>query len=619
MGNTHWSLPIREIPIPSMAPPPTPMRTTDATWMSRKYIGLDKPHSLVDVLVVVQEESNNKLIMNQMITLPRHHENGEILGFGTFSTVIRCTNCVDINLIVAVKLIEKNKLNKTSITDSLFVAKEVEILLSCAKHPNCINIIEFVEDDLFQYLVMPSMEGGELYHIIASRPFKASEYFAQMISRVIVDVLTFLHAQGIVYRDLKPENILFRRNFSQYKSITPNDVVLVDFGCAKKLSNHQSQCITACGSEYYIAPEIILGIPYDKSVDIWSFGILLHAMLAGVVPFTSMMDNHIFDPVASFGELKVWNHISNPVKSLLAKCLRHEPKERITLHQLAENPWICSRASEKIYSYDKDEIDHSFLEQQQQQRRNTNVGMNNLGVSGSSSSSSRGSFTIPIGVSNSTTTTTTITDQQEQSNTMATSITTTYVPPLLSSKDFYHYNNKIKEDINNTSTNKKDKIKICVLFHSNDQSFATIIGDRLQKEQQQMVLVQMIDDTTDTNSVEQISSPEMIDVLVLVISHHYYESSTCKQQLLFLRKMLMTKKHLVLFPIIVEKEFLPAKITTSTNNPTIHRGWLGIILKGIPLYDILLTDDDDPQSTNEYGLVIKLNLIVLGIREAILL
>lgn len=57
---------------------------------------------------------------------------------------------------------------------------------------------------------------------------------------------------------------------------------LTDFGLAKAIEEGQS-ARTFCGTLEYMAPEMLKGIPYDKSCDWWSLGILIYDMLTGNV------------------------------------------------------------------------------------------------------------------------------------------------------------------------------------------------------------------------------------------------------------------------------------------------------------------------------------------------
>ncbi|MCP9262874.1 cAMP-dependent protein kinase catalytic subunit [Dirofilaria immitis] len=75
------------------------------------------------------------------------------------------------------------------------------------------------------------------------------------------------------YRDLKPENLMLTKI---------GHLKLTDFGFAKIIAD---QTNTLCGTPEYLAPEVIDGKGYDKSVDWWSLGILIYEMLVGLPPF----------------------------------------------------------------------------------------------------------------------------------------------------------------------------------------------------------------------------------------------------------------------------------------------------------------------------------------------
>src|SRR5690606_34433013 len=86
------------------------------------------------------------------------------------------------------------------------------------------------------------------------------------------------HNNKIIYRDLKPENILLDKY---------GHVKLTDFGLSKLIKNKDltDKAFTICGTPEYLAPEILLGKGYDKTVDWWSLGVLAYEMMIGLSPF----------------------------------------------------------------------------------------------------------------------------------------------------------------------------------------------------------------------------------------------------------------------------------------------------------------------------------------------
>lgn len=53
-----------------------------------------------------------------------------------------------------------------------------------------------------------------------------------------------------------------------------------------------------CGTPEYLAPELLLGHGYQKTVDWWTLGVLLYEMLAGLPPFYSENTNEMYQKVS---------------------------------------------------------------------------------------------------------------------------------------------------------------------------------------------------------------------------------------------------------------------------------------------------------------------------------
>ena len=81
-----------------------------------------------------------------------------------------------------------------------------------------------------------------------------------MISDQIFQRMELLHSKQLIHRDIKPENILLA-SYSRAR------VKVIDFGSSCYLSDRQSSYIQ---SRSYRAPEVVLGLPYDGKIDIWS-------------------------------------------------------------------------------------------------------------------------------------------------------------------------------------------------------------------------------------------------------------------------------------------------------------------------------------------------------------
>jgi len=128
-----------------------------------------------------------------------------------------------------------------------------------------------------------------------------------------------LHSLDVVYRDLKPENILLDQS---------GHICLTDFGLSKDLGPDNEDAHTFCGTPEYLAPEIVMNLGHNKSVDWWSLGILLYELTVGIPPFYSQNVNEMYRKIQE-APLLFPPNLSNPCKDLVAKLLDRDPKKRL--------------------------------------------------------------------------------------------------------------------------------------------------------------------------------------------------------------------------------------------------------------------------------------------------
>ncbi|XP_077224690.1 serine/threonine-protein kinase PEPKR2-like [Tasmannia lanceolata] len=208
---------------------------------------------------------------------------------------------------------------------------EVEIMQHLSGHPSVVTLEAVYEDSESFHLVMELCSGGRfLDEMIKTRRY--SEHRAANLLKELILVIKYCHDMGVIHRDIKPENILLS---------TSGKLKLADFGLSKRFSDGQRVSGLA-GSPAYLAPEVIVG-HYSEKVDIWSAGVLLHAMLVGVLPFQGDSQEAMFEAIKNVKldfDTGLWDSISKPARDLIGQMLTRDVSMRLTTDQVLRHPWI---------------------------------------------------------------------------------------------------------------------------------------------------------------------------------------------------------------------------------------------------------------------------------------
>ncbi|XP_020599894.1 uncharacterized protein LOC110039236 [Phalaenopsis equestris] len=127
-------------------------------------------------------------------------------------------------------------------------------------------VCELLRANLYEFQKFNQDSGGDVYFTL---------HRIQAIARQCLEALEFLHHLEIIHCDLKPENILI-------KSYSKCEVKVIDLGSSCFLTD---QLCIYVQSRSYRAPEVILGLPYDEKIDLWSLGCVLAELYTGDVLF----------------------------------------------------------------------------------------------------------------------------------------------------------------------------------------------------------------------------------------------------------------------------------------------------------------------------------------------
>jgi serine/threonine protein kinase len=110
---------------------------------------------------------------------------------------------------------------------------------------------------------------------IKSKNFFTAKEILQYVAQIAI-ALMFMHVKHILHRDVKSQNIF----------IDDNGVLrLGDFGISRELASTNAKLNTQAGTPYFMAPEVLQGIPYDSKADMWSLGVIAYELITLEKPF----------------------------------------------------------------------------------------------------------------------------------------------------------------------------------------------------------------------------------------------------------------------------------------------------------------------------------------------
>lgn len=206
-------------------------------------------------------------------------------------------------------------------------------LCSQLDHPNICTIYDFNEADGVYYIAMQFVDGKNVRQLVSGRPLEVKS--ALSIAIQVTDALAYAHSKNIIHRDIKAGNVMVT---------DAGQVKILDFGLAKLLEDEHASAgegldrheITELGIPYgtatYAAPEQAKGERADHRSDIFSTGVLLYEMLAGIWAFQGKTVIDVRHQVL-YGTPKPLAEMRNDtlppqLQQIVDKALAKNPKDR---------------------------------------------------------------------------------------------------------------------------------------------------------------------------------------------------------------------------------------------------------------------------------------------------
>uniref|UniRef100_A0A1I8ING9 Protein kinase domain-containing protein n=1 Tax=Macrostomum lignano TaxID=282301 RepID=A0A1I8ING9_9PLAT len=258
----------------------------------------------------------------------------EILGSGQFGTVYAGV-CYATGQEVAIKVIDKLRFPTKQETQ---LKNEVSILQSL-NHEGVVKLHKMFETQRTLFVVMEKMAGDMLEMILSGAEGRLSERVTKYLVAQILCALRYLHTRCVVHCDLKPENVLLAPAAGNGSLLYPQ-IKLCDFGFAR-IIGEKSFRKSIVGTPAYLAPEVLKYKGYNRSIDMWSVGVITYVSLSGTFPFNE--DEDIADQIknASFMYPPVpWETISAEATNLIDHLMDLSIKDRYTVAMAWCHKWI---------------------------------------------------------------------------------------------------------------------------------------------------------------------------------------------------------------------------------------------------------------------------------------
>ncbi|KAJ8934446.1 hypothetical protein NQ314_013320, partial [Rhamnusium bicolor] len=253
----------------------------------------------------------------------------EVLGSGQFGIVYGGVHRRTARP-VAIKVIDKLRFPTKQEAQ---LKNEVAILQNLS-HPGVVNLERMFETPERIFVVMEKLKGDMLEMILSHDKGRLTERVTKFLITQILIALKHLHSKNIVHCDLKPENVLLNSD-AEYPQVK-----LCDFGFAR-IIGEKSFRRSVVGTPAYLAPEVLRNKGYNRSLDMWSVGVIVYVSLSGTFPFNEDEDiNEQIQNAAFMYPPNPWKEISSAAIDLINNLLQVKQRKRYTVDKSLQHIWL---------------------------------------------------------------------------------------------------------------------------------------------------------------------------------------------------------------------------------------------------------------------------------------
>jgi len=231
--------------------------------------------------------------------------------------------------------------------------KEVA-LLTVTQHPTTVRFYGACSKGDKPFLCVDYFKRGSLEKVLSRSTNSKYPIDDSLIVNMAMNAangLSFLHSKHIIHRDVKTQNFLVNDVFA---------VKVIDFGVSRIIDNEQK--MTLIGTPIWMAPEVLARSKYTEKADVYSFGLVLWAMVSGKQPFDDV------NPFA-LANAVVKEHLRPPMPTgtnitlskLITQCWQEDPDKRPSFMNILDTLWNMKEPSTgryfvRGYEYVSDEL-----------------------------------------------------------------------------------------------------------------------------------------------------------------------------------------------------------------------------------------------------------------------
>ncbi|KAL3697333.1 hypothetical protein R1sor_011409 [Riccia sorocarpa] len=252
-------------------------------------------------------------------------EVGGMVASGSFGTVYKGLY-KDVKVAVKMLMIPESLSMKESQKLKSRFRKKISVWYTL-DHPNIVKFVGAYINPPRWIIISEFLQGGCLRAYLYQQK-KLPEKIIQTMALDIARGMEYLHQNNVMHRDLKSANLLLDES---------GRVKVADFGLAR-FDSHEAGNLTAeTGTIRWMAPEVICHKPYNRKVDVYSFGIVLWELCTSKLPFEGMSFVQLAHAVSSDNHRPPISEVTSAsFAKLIARCWDKDPSRRPEFREIVQ-------------------------------------------------------------------------------------------------------------------------------------------------------------------------------------------------------------------------------------------------------------------------------------------